>query len=146
MKSEPAVFSIEGLRRAPGRTSGWDGVRNYQARNYMRQMRPGDGVFFYHSNADPSGIAGLAEVVREAYPDPSQFVPRGAHFDPKASPERPIWYQVDVRFVKVFKRFLSLEELRGIPLLRGMPLFSRSRLSVQPVTRAQWDAILKLSA
>jgi len=123
MKSEPDVFSIDELARR-GR-AGWDGVRNYQARNFLRAMKKGDLALFYHSNAAPPGAAGVMEVVREAYPDGSET-----------------WSQVDVRFVEKLPRFLSLEELRGMPELKGMVLFARSRLSVQPVTPGQWKAIL----
>ena len=143
MKSEPEVFSIDDLARL--KTSGWDGVRNYQARNYMKDMRVGDEVLFYHSNAAPPGVAGLAEVSRAAYPDPTQFDPAGGHHDPKAAPERPIWYQVDVRFRRKFARLWTLDELRGVAALADMPLFRRSRLSVQPVTAEQFRAILALA-
>jgi predicted RNA-binding protein with PUA-like domain len=102
-------------------------------------------VFFYHSNALPPGIAGIAEVAKVAYPDPTQFDPKAGHYDPKASPGQPIWFQVDLCFVKKFPRLLSLDELRGVPALAGMPLFNRSRLSVQPVTAAQWKTIVALA-
>jgi predicted RNA-binding protein with PUA-like domain len=137
MKSEPDVFSIDDLAKKG--VAGWDGVRNYQARNFMKAMKLGDRVFFYHSNALPPGIAGIAEVITLAYPDPTQF-------DPKAAPGAPIWFQVDLRFVKKFSRLLSLDELRGVPALAGMPLFNRSRLSVQPVTAAQWKTIAALAS
>lgn len=143
MKSEPDVFSIDDLAKKS--VAGWDGVRNYQARNFMKAMKLGDRVFFYHSNALPPGIAGAAEVARLAYPDPTQFDPKAGHFDPRAAPGAPIWFQVDLRFVKKFPRFLSLDELRGVPALAGMPLFNRSRLSIQPVTAAQWKAIVALA-
>jgi predicted RNA-binding protein with PUA-like domain len=144
MKSEPSVFSIKDLRSSLGQVTGWDGVRNYQARNFMREMRVGDGVLFYHSNAEPSGIAGLSEVARTASPDLTQFDPKDIHFDPKAKREAPIWLQVDVRYVEAFPRVLSLEELRGIPALSGMVLFKSGRLSVQPVARVEWQVILKM--
>ena len=144
MKSEPDVFSIDDLAKKG--VAGWDGVRNYQARNFMKAMKLGDRVFFYHSNALPPGIAGVAEVAKLAYPDPTQFDPKAGHHDPKAIPDNPIWFQVDLRFVKKFPRFLSLDELRGVPALAGMPLFNRSRLSVQPVTGAQWKTIVALAA
>jgi predicted RNA-binding protein with PUA-like domain len=144
MKSEPDVFSIDDLAKKG--VAGWDGVRNYQARNFMKAMKLGDQVFFYHSNAAPPGIAGTAEVARLAYPDPTQFDPKAGHYDPKATPEKPIWFQVDLRFVRKYKRVLSLDELRGVPALAGMPLFNRSRLSVQPVTASQWKTIAALGA
>ena len=146
MKSEPSVFSIGDLSRAKNQVSGWDGVRNYQARNYIKEMKPGEGVLFYHSNAEPPGIVGIAEIVRAAYPDPTQFEPKNIHYDPKSKKEAPIWFQVDVRFVKAFKGLLALEDLRRSPALSSMALFKLSRLSVQPVTKAQWDKILKLAS
>ena len=143
MKSEPGVFSIDDL--AKKKTAGWDGVRNYQARNFMKSMAVGDEVLFYHSNAAPPGVAGLAEVAKTAYPDPTQFDRKNDHYDPKAAPAAPIWFQVDVRFVRKFSRLLSLDELRGVPALADMPLFKRSRLSVQPVTDAQRAVIVSLA-
>jgi predicted RNA-binding protein with PUA-like domain len=143
MKSEPDVFSIDDLAKRD--VAGWDGVRNYQARNFMKDMKLGDRVFFYHSNALPPGIAGVAEVAKLAYPDPTQFDPKDGHHDPKALPDKPIWFQVDLRFVRKFPRLLSLDELRGVPALAGMTLFNRSRLSVQPVTAAQWKTIVALA-
>lgn len=142
MKSEPDVFSIDDLARK--KTGGWDGVRNYQARNFMKDMALGDRVFFYHSNAKPSGVAGIAEVCRTAYPDPTQFDRKDGHYDPKSTPDKPIWFQVDLRFVSKFSRFVALDELRGVPALADMLLFKRSRLSVQPVTVAHWKAIAAL--
>ena len=143
MKSEPSVFSIEDLRRK--KTAGWDGVRNYQARNFMMEMKRGDGILFYHSSAEPTGVAGIAEVVREAYPDPTQFDRKSERYEPRATPGAPVWFQVDVRFVKGFSCLLSIEELRRVPALRCMALFRRGRLSVQPVTIAQWKAVLSLA-
>ena len=143
MKSEPEAFSIGDLEKKG--VAGWDGVRNYQARNFMKEMRVGDKVLFYHSNAAPPGVAGLAQVARTSYPDPTQFDPKSGHHDPKASPGKPIWFQVDVRFVKKLPRLLPLDELRGVPALAEMPLFRRSRLSVQPVTPTQWEAIFALA-
>jgi predicted RNA-binding protein with PUA-like domain len=143
MKSEPEVFSIDDLRKK--RVGGWDGVRNYQARNFMRAMKKGDEVLFYHSNAKPSGVAGLARVHRTAYPDPTQFDPKSEYHEPRATPDRPVWDQVDLAFVAKFPRLLSLDELRGVPALADMPLFHRSRLSVQPVTPDQWKIIVSLS-
>lgn len=143
MKSEPEVFSIDDLARKG--TAGWDGVRNYQARNFMCEMQVGDRVFFYHSNAKPSGIAGLAVVTRTAYPDPTQFDAKGDHYEPRATRRKPVWSQVDVRFVRKLPRLVSLDELRGIPALAGMELLRRSRLSVQPVTQGQWETILAVA-
>lgn len=143
MKSEAEVFSIDDLRRAPKQTSGWDGVRNFEARNFMKRMKKGDLAFFYHSNSDPSGIAGVCKVSREAYPDPTQFDPKNVHYDPKAKKDAPTWFQVDVTFVKAFPKVIALDELRANPALEGMALFKRSRLSVQPVTPDEWAAVAK---
>ncbi len=131
MKTEPDVFSIRDLHRM--RVSPWDGVRNYQARNFMRAMAVGDTVVIYHSNAEPSGIAGLAEVARTAYPDHTAWDPASPYHDPKDGPAIARWSMVDVRFVAEAKRFLPLDQLRAEPQLADMLLFSRSRLSVQPV-------------
>jgi predicted RNA-binding protein with PUA-like domain len=143
MKSEPDTFSIDEL--AKRKVAGWDGVRNYQARNFMKTMAVGDKVLFYHSSIVPPGVAGLAEIAKTAYPDPTQFDPKGDHYEPKSSPEKPMWFQVDVRFVKKLPRFLSLDEMRGVPAIADMPLFHRSRLSVQPVTAAQYETIVALA-
>lgn len=146
MKSEPTVFSIEDLERAPKQTTCWDGVRNYQARNFMREMAVGDQVLFYHSNADPPAIVGIAEVVRTAYPDPTAFDPRDAHYDPKSTRDKPIWDMVDIRLVRIFPAPLPLDRLRREPRLRRMDLLRKgSRLSVQPVRPSEWDAVLDLA-
>ena len=146
IKSEPDVFSIQDLARAKGRTTSWEGVRNYQARNFLRAMRTGDRALFYHSNATPSAVAGVVEVVREAYPDATAWDPGSDYHDPKAGPDNPIWSQVDVKLVAIFPREIPLEELRGIKALAGMELLRRgSRLSVQPVTAAEFREIEKLA-
>jgi predicted RNA-binding protein with PUA-like domain len=145
MKSEPEVLSIEALGKLPKKTSGWDGVRNYEARNFMKAMKKGDLAFFYHSNAEPSGIAGVCEIAREAYPDPTQFDPKSDYFDPRSTKEKPTWEQVDVRFVRAFPRLIPLEELRSRPELAGMALFRRNRLSITPVTDAEWASIEALA-
>ena len=124
MKSEPEAFSIDDLARASGQTTGWDGVRNYQARNFMRSMEIGDQVFFYHSNASPSAIAGIAVVARTAYPDHTALDPHDKHFDPKATPDKPIWEMVELRFVRKLASPLSLEELRPIHGLEKMELLN----------------------
>jgi predicted RNA-binding protein with PUA-like domain len=146
MKSEPEVFSIDDLRRAPGQTTCWDGVRNYQARNFLRdELAVGDGVLYYHSNAEPSGIAGEAVVARAGYPDPTAFDPRDVHYDAKSDPARPTWYAVDVRFVRACRSLITLAHLRRVPALRSMLVLKRGmRLSVQPVTATEWRAIMKL--
>jgi predicted RNA-binding protein with PUA-like domain len=145
MKSEPDEFSIDALEKA--RREPWSGVRNYQARNFMmKDMRPGDGILFYHSNCAVPGVAGLAEVAGDAYPDPTQFVRKSDYFDPASKPEQPRWWLVDVAFSRKFKRIVSLEELRGhAEALDGFVLLNRgNRLSVMPVTAAQYAFILAL--
>jgi predicted RNA-binding protein with PUA-like domain len=146
-KSEPSVFSIDDLARAPNATTCWNGVRNYQARNLLRDsIGVGDGVIFYHSSADPPSVAGLAEVTRAGYPDPTQFDPRSEYHDKEASADDPRWFMVDIHFKEKFARQLRLDELRGVPALRNMVLLRRgSRLSVQPVTGAEWKAIVALA-
>ncbi len=146
VKSEPEAFSFDDLWRAPRRTTCWDGVRNYQARNFMRDdMRKGDRVLFYHSNAEPPGVAGIAEVVREAYPDPTAFDPDDPHHDPKSRPEAPTWMMVDVRAVRAFAEPVTLAELRATPGLEGLELLRKgSRLSVQPVSAEHWRRVLAL--
>lgn len=146
MKSEPAVFGLDDLKKAPLGTSAWDGVRNYQARNFIRDgMRTGDLAFFYHSSCAQPGIAGIMEIVSRAYPDPTAFDPADDHYDPAGSPENPRWYAVDVRYKRSLNRVLTLTELKRLPELRAMPLLRRgNRLSVMPVTPAQWRRILEL--
>jgi predicted RNA-binding protein with PUA-like domain len=147
MKSEPDAFSIDDLCKV-ARPEPWDGVRNYQARNMMRdQMRVGDGVFFYHSNCDEPGIVGLAEIASAAYPDQTAFDPEAKYFDPKSDPDKPRWYLVDLRYVRHLRRNITLAELRQYAdgPLDSLPLVRRgNRLSVMPVTREQWDFILAL--
>lgn len=145
-KSEPSCFSIDDLKRRPGRTEHWDGVRNYQARNFLRdKIQEGDLVLFYHSNIAEPAVVGTAEVVRKGYPDFTALDPLGEHFDPKSSPEKPIWYMVDVRYLATFQKPVTLEKIKQHPLLNTMPLVNRSRLSIQPVTPKQWEIILALS-
>ena len=145
MKSEPGDYSIDDLEK-DGSTY-WDGVRNYQARNLMRRMQVGDGVFFYHSVAKPPGIAGIARVCKPAYVDHTQFDPADKHFDPKASPEKPRWEMVDIEFVAKLDEILPLPELREVPQLEGMALLRKGqRLSVQPVEKAHWNAVCSASA
>jgi predicted RNA-binding protein with PUA-like domain len=139
------VFSIDDLARAPKRTTCWDGVRNYQARNFMRAMQPGDQVFFYHSNANPPAIVGIAEVATAAYPDPTQFERNHKHFDSASDPKAPRWDMVDIRYVRTFDAPVSLDSLRMEKPLRGMALLQKgSRLSVQPVTPSEWAHIMSL--
>lgn len=142
MKTEPSTYSIDDLKR--DRKTPWSGVRNFQARNFMRDgMRVGDRVLFYHSSVDPAGVAGLAKVASKPYPDPTQFDRESPYFEPRATKEKPVWFLVDVAFVKKLKRLIPLFELRAMPALRKMTLLQRgSRLSVQPVTAAEFKAIL----
>jgi predicted RNA-binding protein with PUA-like domain len=146
MKSEPDVFSFQDLQRAPRRRTLWDGVRNYQARNLLRdEIAVGDGVLYYHSNASPPGVAGVARVVRAGYPDPTQFDPDDAHFDPASKRESPRWFAVDVEAVEALPEFVSLERLREEPGLASMGVLRRgNRLSVQPVEAAEWRLVLAL--
>jgi len=146
MKSEPEAFSINDLKNRPKQTEHWDGVRNYQARNMMRdEMKLGDQVFLYHSNCDELGIVGIMEVVKEGYPDFLAFDPDDSHFDPKSDPAKPTWMMVDVKFVRILARTISLHELKQKPELSGLALVRRgNRLSIMPVSKAQWDFILSL--
>lgn len=145
MKSEPDVFSIDDLKARPRRTERWDGVRNYQARNFMRAMGKGDQAFFYHSSCDVPGIAGIIEIAREAYPDDSAWDPRSKHHDPKSRPEKPLWYMVDVRFKQRFAQVVPLAALRANPALNEMRLLRRgNRLSITPVSAREWRTILKM--
>lgn len=144
-KSEPSCFSFDDLKNCQDSTEHWDGVRNYQARNYLRdEVLVGDQVLFYHSNVAEPAIVGIAEVVKAGYPDWTARDPGNEHFDPASSAEKPVWYMVDVRFVKPFPRPVKLVELKNIPALSGMVLLSRSRLSIQPVREEEWLQILRL--
>lgn len=145
MKSEPDEVSIDDALAAPGQTVPWVGVRNYQARNFMRDaMRIGDGVLFYHSGCAEPGIAGLAEIASTAYPDPTQFDPASGYYDAKASPENPRWMLVDVRATRK-TRLLGLAEMRAFARLEDMLVLRRgNRLSITPVTAAQWQCIIQL--
>ena len=147
MKSEPSVFGIEHLAKARNSTTGWDGVRNFQARNYMREMKKGDLVFFYHSSCEVPGIAGVAAVQREAYPDPTQFDSSSDHYDAKSDPDEPRWYMVDVKLVRKFDSVIPLDELRkhATGKLKDMIVLKRgNRLSITPVTRSEWSFIESL--
>lgn len=146
MKSEPDTFGINDLHNKPNQTEHWDGVRNYQARNMMRDdMKLGDQVFFYHSNCDVPGIVGIMEVVKEGYPDFLAFDPDDKHFDPKSDHEHPRWFMVDVKYVRTLYRTISLKELRLQKELEGLALVRRgNRLSIMPVSKDQWEFILSL--
>lgn len=146
MKSEPDVFGIEHLKALPNKTDHWDGVRNYQARNMMRdEMKKGDKVFFYHSNCKPPAIVGIMEVVKEGYVDHTAFDPDQKYYDPKSNPDNPRWYMVDVKHVRDLKREIPLDELKQYPELADMKLVQKgNRLSIMPVTKEEWDFILSI--
>lgn len=147
MKSEPETFGIEHLKQRPKKIEPWDGVRNYQARNMMRDdMQVGDKAFFYHSNCAEPGIVGIVEIVKAGYPDVTALDPESDYYDPKATLENPRWYRVDVKFEKQFAQTVSLATLKQHPQLDGMAVLARgSRLSITPVTKAQWDFIVQLA-
>lgn len=146
-KSEPTAYSFSDLLAAPDQTTGWDGVRNYQARNFLRDLiKVGDGVLFYHSSADPPCLTGIAKVVKAGHPDPTAFDPKAQHYDPKSERDNPTWYQVSIKAARAIKPPLSLPLLSTVPELAGMELLRKgSRLSVQPVTEKEWKAILALA-
>ena len=145
-KSEPDVFSINDLENSSSKTTSWDGVRNYQARNYLRdEVAVGDQILFYHSNAFPPAIAGIAEVVKAGYPDPAAFNKKNDYFDEKSTPENPIWFVVDIKHVKTFSGFIGLPDLRANAKLKNMLLLQKgSRLSIQPVKADEWQEILAM--
>ncbi len=143
LKSEPSCFSLEDLKQSPNQTTHWDGIRNYQARNFMRNdMQVGDKAFFYHSSCTPPGIIGTMTVVKEAYPDYTAFDPKSDHPDPKSTPENPRWFMVDVRFEHEFKQLIPLERLKQQPELQHMQLLQKgNRLSILPITPDEWAFI-----
>ena len=147
VKSEPDSFSFDDLLASPGHTSCWDGVRNFQARNFMRdEMKVGDLVFFYHSSTDPAAIVGIAEVARESYPDHTAFDAKDPHYDPKSKRDAPTWMMVDLRAREALPKPLTLAELRGVRGLEKMVLLQKgSRLSVQPVTKNEWEIICRVA-
>ncbi|MEQ8426486.1 MAG: EVE domain-containing protein [Gammaproteobacteria bacterium] len=146
MKSEPSEFSIDDLKNRPKKTEPWDGVRNYQARNMMRdEMKKGDLVFFYHSNCEEPGIVGIMTVAKEGYPDHTAFDPDDKHFDPKSDPDNPRWFYVDVKYKRKLGRTITLTELRENKPLQKMKLLQKgNRLSIMPVSKKEWDYILGL--
>ncbi len=146
MKSEPSVFGIDDLAQCKNQTEPWDGVRNYQVRNMIRdQMQPGDQALFYHSNCKVPGIVGLMEIASEAYPDPNAFDPTHRYFDPKSDPDQPRWFLVDVKFIRKFSDTLSLSLLRETPALDGLKLLAKgNRLSITPVSSEHWQVLLKM--
>lgn len=147
MKTEPNVYSIHDLAKEKKKTTHWDGVRNYQARNFMRdEMKIGDRVLIYHSNADPPGIAGTAKIVRESYPDFTSWDKKDKHYDPKSTQDNPRWFMVDIQLDEIFDEQIPLPTLREVKALKDMELLRKgSRLSVQPVRKKEFDAILKLA-
>lgn len=144
MKSEPTCFSLDDLERSPGGTTAWDGVRNFQARNLLRdEIKAGDGVLFYHSSCAEPAIVGVAEVVKGGYPDHTALDPRSNHFDPRANRDNPVWFMVDVKFRARLPRAVFRDDLRSHPVLAGMVVLQRgNRLSVQPVSAEQWRTVL----
>ncbi|MCH8499776.1 MAG: EVE domain-containing protein [Marinobacter sp.] len=145
VKSEPDECSIDDFAREPQRPIRWDGVRNYQARNFLRDMSVGDQVLIYHSSCAQVGVAGIANVVSAAYPDPAQFDPDSPYHDPKSNPEEPRWSAVDLCFSRKFSAVIPLKQIKAEPALADMLLVSRSRLSVMPVSEAQWQQIISMS-
>lgn len=148
MKSEPDVFGIDHLYAEKGKKDHWDGIRNYQARNFMRdEMKKGDLAFFYHSNCDEPGIVGIMEIVKQAYVDHTQFDSTEKYFDPKSKPDNPRWLMVDVKFKEKFQQTIPLKELKANPKLKDMRLVQKgNRLSIMPVTKQQWDVINDMRA
>tara|TARA_B100001750_G_C15245480_1_gene465096 strand:+ start:226 stop:699 length:474 start_codon:yes stop_codon:yes gene_type:complete len=145
IKSEPSAYSFEDLQNEQDQTAEWDGVRNYQARNILRdKMKVGDEVLFYHSNTSSPSVVGTAIVTREGYPDHTAWDPNSDHPDPKSTPDKPIWYMVDVKAISSFDKHVTLSEIKSIPTLENMVLVNNSRLSVQPVTYQEWDIIINL--
>lgn len=145
-KSEPDVYGIDDLKQEAKSTGRWDGIRNYQARNFLRdEVREGDQVFVYHSQCKVPGIAGITKVVKKAYPDPAQFNPESDYYEPKASKKEPRWYAVDIQFEEKFNEVVPLKTIKQQPELEEMVLLKQGRLSVQPVKAAEWKKILKLA-
>jgi len=142
-KTEPDAFSIDDLSNRPDKTEPWDGVRNYQARNFLRDgVKLGDKVFIYHSSCKVMGIAGVAEVVKAGYPDTTQFNPESNYFDPKSSEDNPRWYRVDVKFVEKFPKVLPLSVIKGMESIRELPLVKKGgRLSIMPVEESEWQQL-----
>jgi len=147
MKSEPDVYSIDHLAREPKKTDHWDGIRNYQARNFMRDdMKKGDLAFFYHSSCDEPGIAGVIEIVKEGYPDDTAFDPHEKYFDAKSDPANPRWVMVNVKLKKKFKKVITLKNLREETKLKNMRLLQKgNRLSIMPVEKKEWDHIVNIA-
>ena len=147
IKSDPEEFSIKDLKSSKNQTTYWNGVRNYQARNFLRDdMEKGDRVLFYHSNAEPNAVVGICEIVREGYPDHTQFDPDDIHFYPSAKKENPTWFMVDVKLLKEFKHQVTLEKIKENPKLENMKLVQKgNRLSVMPVTKEEFYEVVKMA-
>jgi predicted RNA-binding protein with PUA-like domain len=147
-KSEPSEFSWEDLKKCKNQTTFWDGVRNYQARNFLRdEVKKGDGVLFYQSSTEPLAVVGNCEVVKEGYPDHTQFDSKNDHYDPKADKNNPTWFMVDIKLKKEFNKSVNLDSIKTNPKLKNMKLIQRGqRLSIQPVTKDEWDEILKMGS
>jgi len=147
-KSEPSEFSWENLKNRKNQTTFWDGVRNYQARNFLRdEIKKGDGVLFYQSSTEPLAVVGYCEAVQEGYPDHTQFDENNDHYDPKADLKNPTWFMVDIKLVKEFKKPVTLDEIKANSKLKNMKLIQRGqRLSIQPVTKDEWDEILNMGS
>ena len=148
VKSEPEVFSLNDLKKSKNQTTFWDGVRNYQARNFLKnEMKLGDSVLFYHSNTEPPGVVGVCEVVKEGYADHTQFDPEDKHYFPSSDPKNPIWYMIDIKFIKEFKKPVTLSDIKANQKLKKMKLVKRgNRLSVMPVAKEEFDEIVKMGA
>ena len=145
-KSEPTAYSFSNLMDEPDQTAEWDGVRNYQARNFLRdEVKEGDGVLFYHSNASPPSVAGTAVVVREGYPDFTAWDPSSDHPDPKSTPDNPRWFMVDIKGLEALPNEVTLAQIRANPALEDISLFKRPRISIHPITQQEWDTILAMA-
>jgi predicted RNA-binding protein with PUA-like domain len=147
-KSEPSEFSWKDLKKSKNQTTFWDGIRNYQARNFLRdEVKEGDGVLFYQSSTNPLAVAGYCEVVKDGYPDHTQFDKNNDHYDPKADPKNPTWFMVDIKLVKEFRNLVTLDSIKSNPKLKSMRLIQRGqRLSIQPITKEEYDEILKMGS
>jgi len=146
IKTDPADFSLDDLKKCKNQTTCWDGVRNYQARNFIRdEMKTGDEVLFYYSQSEPNAVFGICTIVKDSYPDPSQFNPKDIHYFPSSDPANPPWYAVDIKYVKEFKKPVSLSDIKGNSKLNNMRLIQRgNRLSVMPVTKEEFDEVLTM--
>jgi predicted RNA-binding protein with PUA-like domain len=147
VKSEPDVFSLEDLKKCKDQTTYWDGVRNYQARNYIRdEMKKGDGVFFYYSGSEPMGIFGICEITKEGYPDHTQFDPGSPHYFASAGINNPVWFMADIKLIEIFDKPVTLQLIKDNPKLKNMRLIQKgNRLSVMPVEKDEWNEVVRIS-